>query len=238
RGAPDAPHPARVRRHRAGRERGRDHCRPASAGPARGYLDRAGVRRGAGRAPPAARDGRGRAARAGGDLAHRLRIQVSRAAIAGARSPRGLGERHPGRGAPGHRRLSGSPSTFWLDSVRRCGLVSEARFPPRRRVGTREDDRQDKELGMSELTRRGFLRTGSAALAGAVAAGGLSGCASTKGETQPTGKRRVVVIGGGWGGATAAKYVRIGDPSIEVVLLEPNRQFISCPFSNLVLAGL
>src|SRR6185503_6218334 len=170
--------------------------------------------------------------------AHRLRIQVSRAAIAGARSPRGLGERHPGRGAPGHRRLSGAPSSFWLDSVRRCGLVSEARFPPGRRVGTREDDRQDKELGMSELTRRGFLRTGSAALAGAVAAGGLSGCASTKGETQPTGKRRVVVIGGGWGGATAAKYVRIGDPSIEVVLLEPNRQFISCPFSNLVLAGL
>ena len=58
------------------------------------------------------------------------------------------------------------------------------------------------------------------------------------GATQPTGKRRVVVIGGGWGGATAAKYVRMGDPSLEVVLLEPNRQFISCPFSNLVLAGL
>ena len=91
---------------------------------------------------------------------------------------------------------------------------------------------------MSRLTRRGFLKTGSAALAGAVAAGGLGGCAAMRGETQPTGRRRVVVIGGGWGGATAAKYVRIGDPSLEVVLLEPNRQFISCPFSNLVLAGL
>jgi NADPH-dependent 2,4-dienoyl-CoA reductase/sulfur reductase-like enzyme len=48
----------------------------------------------------------------------------------------------------------------------------------------------------------------------------------------------VVVIGGGWGGATAAKYVRLADPSIEVVLLEPNRQFVSCPFSNLVLSGV
>jgi NADPH-dependent 2,4-dienoyl-CoA reductase/sulfur reductase-like enzyme len=51
-------------------------------------------------------------------------------------------------------------------------------------------------------------------------------------------KRRVVVIGGGWGGATAAKYIRIADPSIEVTLLEPNKEFISCPFSNLVLAGV
>jgi NADPH-dependent 2,4-dienoyl-CoA reductase/sulfur reductase-like enzyme len=51
-------------------------------------------------------------------------------------------------------------------------------------------------------------------------------------------KRRVVVIGGGWGGATAAKYIKIANPSIEVTLLEPNKAFISCPFSNLVLAGV
>jgi NADPH-dependent 2,4-dienoyl-CoA reductase/sulfur reductase-like enzyme len=51
-------------------------------------------------------------------------------------------------------------------------------------------------------------------------------------------RRRVVVIGGGWGGATAAKYVRLTDPSIDVTMLEPNREFISCPFSNLVLAGV
>jgi NADPH-dependent 2,4-dienoyl-CoA reductase/sulfur reductase-like enzyme len=48
----------------------------------------------------------------------------------------------------------------------------------------------------------------------------------------------VVVIGGGWGGATAARYVRLGDPSIEVILLEPNKEFVSCPFSNLVLSGV
>ena len=51
-------------------------------------------------------------------------------------------------------------------------------------------------------------------------------------------RRRVIVIGGGWGGATAAKYLRLIDPSIEVTLLEPNKEFISCPFSNLVLAGV
>ena len=85
------------------------------------------------------------------------------------------------------------------------------------------------------VTRRQFLRTSGIG----VALGALGGCAaSMQGDFAPKSGKRVVVIGGGWGGATAAKYVRIGDPSIEVVLLEPNRQFISCPFSNLVLAGL
>jgi NADPH-dependent 2,4-dienoyl-CoA reductase/sulfur reductase-like enzyme len=59
----------------------------------------------------------------------------------------------------------------------------------------------------------------------------------SRGETDATSRRRVVVVGGSWGGATAAKYVRLADPSIEVVLLEPNRKFVSCPFSNLVLSG-
>jgi NADPH-dependent 2,4-dienoyl-CoA reductase/sulfur reductase-like enzyme len=59
-----------------------------------------------------------------------------------------------------------------------------------------------------------------------------------KGDFAPKTGRRVVVIGGGWGGATAGKYVRLADPSIEVILLEPNKEFISCPFSNLVLSGV
>ena len=46
------------------------------------------------------------------------------------------------------------------------------------------------------------------------------------------------MIGGGWGSATAAKYVRLYDPGIEVVLLEPSREFVSCPFSNLVISGV
>jgi len=89
---------------------------------------------------------------------------------------------------------------------------------------------------MAALTRRDFLRS---SVAGMGLGLGLAGCASTmKGDIAPKSGRRVVVIGGGWGGATAARYVRMADPSIEVVLLEPNKEFISCPFSNLVLSGL
>ncbi|HZN25318.1 MAG TPA: FAD-dependent oxidoreductase, partial [Burkholderiales bacterium] len=51
------------------------------------------------------------------------------------------------------------------------------------------------------------------------------------------GSARVVVIGGGFGGATAAKYVKMWSPDIDVVLVERNAEFISCPISNLVLAG-
>jgi sulfide dehydrogenase [flavocytochrome c] flavoprotein chain len=90
---------------------------------------------------------------------------------------------------------------------------------------------------MSELTRRDVLRmaAGAAVVAGTVP---LAGCAATKGNLAAKSGRRVVVVGGGWGGATAAKYVRLTDPSIEVILLEPNRTFVSCPFSNLVLSGV
>ena len=51
-------------------------------------------------------------------------------------------------------------------------------------------------------------------------------------------KAQVVVIGGGYGGATAAKYVRmLSNYKINVVLIEPNTSFISCPMSNLVIGG-
>ncbi len=46
-----------------------------------------------------------------------------------------------------------------------------------------------------------------------------------------------MVIGGGFGGATAARYLRLWDPSIEVTLVERSGEFTSCPMSNLVLAG-
>ena len=77
-------------------------------------------------------------------------------------------------------------------------------------------------------TRRVFLGTsgvGLGLLAGA-SLSWLSGCATTaKGDIMPKRGPRVAVIGGGWGGA---KYVRSNDPTIEVILLEPNRDFISC----------
>jgi sulfide dehydrogenase [flavocytochrome c] flavoprotein chain len=49
---------------------------------------------------------------------------------------------------------------------------------------------------------------------------------------------KVIVIGGGFGGATAAKYLRLwSDNRIDVTLIEPNRSFVSCPISNLVIGG-
>jgi sulfite dehydrogenase len=74
------------------------------------------------------------------------------------------------------------------------------------------------------MKRRDFLK-----LAGAAS---LAGCA-----TAAPSKARVVVIGGGFGGATAAKYIRQWDPAIDVVLIERDLQFVSCPISNLVLGG-
>jgi NADH dehydrogenase FAD-containing subunit len=50
---------------------------------------------------------------------------------------------------------------------------------------------------------------------------------------------RVVVIGAGYGGATAAKYVRLfSDGAVDVVVVEPQPAFVSCPMSNLVVGGL
>lgn len=79
---------------------------------------------------------------------------------------------------------------------------------------------------MKTFDRREFLK-----LSGAATALGISGCATV------TPKARVVVIGGGFGGATAAKYIRSWDPGIEVILVERESSFTSCPISNLVLAG-
>ncbi|MCX7270417.1 MAG: FAD/NAD(P)-binding oxidoreductase, partial [Burkholderiales bacterium] len=51
-------------------------------------------------------------------------------------------------------------------------------------------------------------------------------------------KTQVIVIGGGYGGATAAKYIRMmSNYKISVLLVEPNTSFISCPMSNLVIGG-
>jgi sulfide dehydrogenase [flavocytochrome c] flavoprotein subunit len=81
------------------------------------------------------------------------------------------------------------------------------------------------------MKRRSFV---SAAVA-VGALGGFAGCASTSGTPS---KARVLVVGGGFGGATAAKYVRLlSDQKIDVVLVEPNSSFVSCPMSNLVLGG-
>jgi len=81
------------------------------------------------------------------------------------------------------------------------------------------------------MPRRDFLK--AALTAGA--AGALPGCATMPGGPSAG---RVVVVGGGFGGATAAKYIRMWSGGrVEVTLVEPNEAFVSCPLSNLVLGG-
>ena len=83
------------------------------------------------------------------------------------------------------------------------------------------------------LDRRSFLKLVGA---GAGAAGlPMIGRAA---ELMPKGAKRVVVIGGGYGGTIAAKYIRMMDKSIEVVMIERNDHFVSCPFSNLYIGGI
>jgi NADPH-dependent 2,4-dienoyl-CoA reductase/sulfur reductase-like enzyme len=79
--------------------------------------------------------------------------------------------------------------------------------------------------------RRDFLKL-AAAGTGAAA---LSACGSFSLFGQKS--ARIVVIGGGFGGATTAKYLRMWNDKLQVTLIERNPQFISCPFSNLVIGG-
>ncbi|MGB2904721.1 MAG: FCSD flavin-binding domain-containing protein [Candidatus Dechloromonas phosphoritropha] len=79
------------------------------------------------------------------------------------------------------------------------------------------------------MIRRDFLKAGTAA--GALAS--LYGCA---GGSKASG--HVVVVGGGFGGATMAKHLRMwSEGSVQVTLIERNPAFISCPISNLVIGG-
>ena len=72
------------------------------------------------------------------------------------------------------------------------------------------------------------------AVGAAAAVGALPGCAATMQRAAG----RVVVVGGGFGGATAAKYIRMwSGGAIDVTLVEPDAEFISCPMSNLVIGG-
>jgi sulfite dehydrogenase len=82
-----------------------------------------------------------------------------------------------------------------------------------------------------EFNRRDFIK-----FMGAGAAATLAGCATEMEPSKPAG--RVIVIGGGFGGATVAKYIRMwSGGTIQVFMIEREQKFISCPLSNLVLAG-
>ena len=58
------------------------------------------------------------------------------------------------------------------------------------------------------------------------------------GRARANTRARIVVVGGGFGGAACAKYLRLADPSLTVTLVAPQPQFVTCPFSNVALVGL
>ncbi|MEI2635344.1 MAG: NAD(P)/FAD-dependent oxidoreductase [Methylotenera sp.] len=82
-----------------------------------------------------------------------------------------------------------------------------------------------------EVSRRAFIKA-----AGAAGMLLLSQNSFARASKPPLG--RVVVIGGGYAGTTAAKYIRMWSlGNIEVIVIEKSKQFVSCPLSNLVLGG-
>ena len=86
-----------------------------------------------------------------------------------------------------------------------------------------------------DQSRRDFVKTAGAASLLISGYPLISGCATYQSKHTIG---RVVIIGGGYAGATAAKYIRMWSiNSIEVVVIEQSTQFVSCPVSNLVLGG-
>lgn len=85
---------------------------------------------------------------------------------------------------------------------------------------------------MSNFTRRNFVRMiGTAGAAYSVLGWPIIAQAGKS-------SGRVVIIGGGFGGASCARYLSRIAPGVEVTLLERDTKFITCPFSNAVLGGL
>ena len=82
---------------------------------------------------------------------------------------------------------------------------------------------------MSHINRREFLKLVAAASSAAVLTIPKTARAGAKGK--------VVVIGGGFGGATAAKYLKMMSPTLDVTLVEKNKIYTSCPLSNEVISG-
>ena len=90
------------------------------------------------------------------------------------------------------------------------------------------------------ISRRNIFKlTGAAAAAAA-----LSGCTEATGpkaactRSVPKAKHQVVIIGGGFGGLTVAKELKKIDSNFDVLIIEKNETFMSCPFSNTNLGKL
>ncbi len=83
------------------------------------------------------------------------------------------------------------------------------------------------------INRRSFGKL----VASSAAAASFTACTSSNSLIGSTSSARIIVIGGGFGGATCAKYLKKFDNNLEVILIEANKTYHTCPFSNLVIAG-
>ncbi|NPA72126.1 MAG: FAD-dependent oxidoreductase [Gammaproteobacteria bacterium] len=96
---------------------------------------------------------------------------------------------------------------------------------------------------MKKLNRRAVIKAVAVSSVAVPVASSLTGCVTdgvkSQTEANPAGSNiRVVVIGGGFGGTSCAKYLKRFDGNIEVTLVEPKKTYMTCPGSNWYLAGL
>ena len=84
---------------------------------------------------------------------------------------------------------------------------------------------------MSNFSRRNFLQVTGGSIAAASTLGFSHAIHAGKGAGN------VVIVGGGLGGATAARYIKYADPSVNVTIIEPNKSYYTCFTSNEVLSG-
>ncbi len=86
---------------------------------------------------------------------------------------------------------------------------------------------------MGKVTRRAFLAASAAATTVALARG-----ARGAGGAARSGAARILVVGGGFAGAACALDLRVLQPALEVLLVDPDDRYVTCPMSNSVIAGL
>jgi len=97
-----------------------------------------------------------------------------------------------------------------------------------------------------EMNRREALKLGALSVAAAATMSTVTGCnegakpasKGTAGAGSVLGKHQVVIIGGGFGGLTVAKELKKKDSKFDVLVIEKNETFMSCPFSNSYLGRL
>lgn len=83
---------------------------------------------------------------------------------------------------------------------------------------------------MKSFDRRQFIKL-------MAATGAMAALAPVASYSKRSSTGRVIIVGGGFGGSTCAKYLHRFDPNLDITMIEPAQRFVTCPFSNLVLGG-